>query len=57
VRLANQAKTIALGYIRREVGTPGREVMIGTEKAIVIQVPSSEKVGSQTEAALQQHPA
>jgi folate-binding protein YgfZ len=57
VRLADQAKTIALGYIRRELGTPGREVMIGTEKAIVIQVPSSEKVGSQTEAALQQHPA
>ena len=56
-RLANQAKTVALGYIRREVGTPGREVMIGTEKAIVTQAPSSEKLGSRKEVVLEQHPA
>lgn len=30
---------VALGYIRREVGTPGREVTIGTAKAAVIQLP------------------
>ncbi len=32
-------RTVALGYIRREVGVPGREVMIGTAKAAVIQLP------------------
>jgi folate-binding protein YgfZ len=33
------AKTVALGYIRREVGVPGREVMIGTTRATVIALP------------------
>jgi folate-binding protein YgfZ len=32
-------RTIALGYIRREVGVPGREVTIGTRKATVVQLP------------------
>ena len=32
-------KTLALGYIRREVGMPGREVTIGAAKATVIQLP------------------
>jgi folate-binding protein YgfZ len=32
-------RTIALGYIRREVGVPGREVTIGTATASVIQLP------------------
>lgn len=32
-------RTIALGYIRRELGVPGREVRIGTSKATVIQPP------------------
>lgn len=32
-------KTVALGYIRREVGVPGREVMIGTAAATVVQLP------------------
>jgi folate-binding protein YgfZ len=32
-------RTVALGYIRREVGTPGREVTIGSAKAAVIQLP------------------
>jgi folate-binding protein YgfZ len=35
----SDAKTIALGYIRREVGIPGREVTIGASKAIVVQLP------------------
>lgn len=34
-------KGIALGYIRREMGAPGREVMIGTSKATVVQLPLS----------------
>jgi aminomethyltransferase len=32
-------RTVALGYIRREVGNPGREVTIGTAKATVIPLP------------------
>ncbi len=32
-------RTVALGYIRREVGVPGREVMIGTMPARVISLP------------------
>jgi folate-binding protein YgfZ len=32
-------RTVAVGYIRREVGVPGREVTIGTAKATVVQLP------------------
>ncbi len=32
-------KTVALGYIRREVGVPGREIMIGTTRANAIALP------------------
>jgi folate-binding protein YgfZ len=32
-------RTVALGYIRREVGVPGREVTIGAAKATVISLP------------------
>jgi folate-binding protein YgfZ len=32
-------QTLALGYIRREVGLPGREVTIGSVKATVVQLP------------------
>ncbi len=36
---ASGERTVALGYIRREVGVPGREVTIGTANATVIQLP------------------
>jgi folate-binding protein YgfZ len=39
VRTASGEQTVALGYIRREVGLPGREVTIGAAKAIVTQLP------------------
>jgi len=39
---AGSTKTVALGYIRREVGVPGREVTIGTSKATVVQLPVAE---------------
>jgi aminomethyltransferase len=32
-------RTVVLGYIRREVGVPGREVTIGSVKATVVQLP------------------
>ena len=39
LRMPPGERTVALGYIRREVGVPGREVTIGTAKAAVIQLP------------------
>lgn len=36
---ASGQRTLALGYIRREVGVPGREVLIGAARAAVIQLP------------------
>lgn len=45
-------QTIALGYIRREVGVPGREVTIGTASAIVIQLPVQGVAPKQAEDSL-----
>jgi folate-binding protein YgfZ len=39
VPTASGERSAALGYIRREVGTPGREVTIGAVKAVVTQLP------------------
>jgi folate-binding protein YgfZ len=53
-------RTVALGYTRREVGVPGREVMIGAAKATVVQLPEgilSEGILSQHERPLEQRPA
>lgn len=44
LRLPNPAKTVALGYIRREVGTPGREVMVGGVKATVVALPVPQRI-------------
>jgi folate-binding protein YgfZ len=40
-------KTVALGYIRREVGLPGREVAIGASKASVMQLPFAGVLGDE----------
>jgi folate-binding protein YgfZ len=37
--LRSADKTIALGYIRREVGVPGRDVTVGTSPATVASLP------------------
>jgi folate-binding protein YgfZ len=57
LRFASGEKTVALGYIRREVGAPGREVSIGTSKATVIQLPVEEASLPQGEDSLLQHRA
>ena len=57
LRIASGDKTVALGYIRREVGVPGREVTIGAAKATVVQVPVADSVLLQDESSLEQHPA
>ena len=49
--------TIALGYIRREIGAPGREVMIGTTKAMVVQLPLRKEMLPRNESSLEQRPA
>jgi len=46
----NQA--VALGYIRREVGVPGREVTIGSHKATVTQLPLDTAASGQKENSL-----
>jgi folate-binding protein YgfZ len=45
-------QTVALGYIRREVGVPGREVTIGAAKATVVQLPLDGAALAQTEDSL-----
>jgi folate-binding protein YgfZ len=57
VQLNGREKTIALGYVRREVGVPGREITIGTAKATVVQLPISDSLLLQEERSLEQHPA
>jgi len=50
------AKAIALGYIRREVGTPGRAVTIGSFRATVVPVPIGNRALSE-EQAFEESPA
>ena len=45
-------RTVALGYIRREVGLPGREVIIGSVKATVIQLPLAGVASAQRDDAV-----
>jgi folate-binding protein YgfZ len=45
-------RTVALGYIRREVGVPGREVTIGAAKAMVTQLPMESVALGRTEDSL-----
>ena len=39
LRIASEEKTVALGYIRREVGMPGREVKMGDVTFTVVPLP------------------
>ena len=41
--LAGGLKTVALGYIRREIGIPGREVKLGSVAATVASLPFAEE--------------
>jgi len=55
VHMASGEKTVALGYIRRELGVPGREVTIGTISATVTQLPVHDSVARQEESSLEHH--
>jgi folate-binding protein YgfZ len=50
-------KTIALGYVRREAGTPGRQLLVGTFPVTAAQLPFDQSVLRQEEIAAEQHPA
>jgi len=50
-------KRIALGYIRREVGIPGREVMAGSIGATVVQLPWTQETSANLDGSLAQRPA
>ena len=54
MRMAGGERTVALGYIRREVGIPGKEVGIGPAKATVVQLPIEEAALSVTENTFHQ---
>jgi folate-binding protein YgfZ len=54
--VAGRNKIVSLGYIRREAGAPGREVMIGEIKAMVVELPLG-KASAQEKITLQEHPA
>jgi folate-binding protein YgfZ len=54
LRSPSGERTVALGYIRREVGMPGREVTIGSVKATVIQLPLEGVAPARVEASLLQ---
>jgi len=53
----NTEKTIALGYVRREIGNPGREVMIGGVNAAVVPLPVPEGLLTQDRGAPVARPA
>jgi folate-binding protein YgfZ len=57
LQLPRGNKTLALGYIRREVGVPGREVTLGAAKATVVQLPVTDSMLAQEERSLEQHSA
>jgi folate-binding protein YgfZ len=52
VRTGPAKQTVALGYIRREVGVPGRQVTIGTSSATVIQLPLESSASRQVDDAV-----
>jgi aminomethyltransferase len=52
LRAPSGDQTVALGYIRREVGVPGREVRIGTVKATVSKIPQDVAALGQAEVSL-----
>jgi folate-binding protein YgfZ len=57
VRFPNAEKTIALGYVRREIATPGREVMIGGVSATIVPLPVPEALLTQDRSAPVARPA
>jgi len=55
--MAGAERHVALGYIRREVGSPGREVLIGGIRATVVSLPLGDAVFEHREQSLEHRPA
>jgi folate-binding protein YgfZ len=55
LRSPTGGRTAALGYIRREVGVPGREVTIGAAKAAVSQLPMESLALGEAQDSLLHH--
>jgi len=47
LRFPNSEKTVALGYVRREIGNPGHEVMVGGVSATIVPLPVPEALLAQ----------
>ena len=56
LRAPNPEKTVVLGYIRREIANPGREVVIGGVKATIVALPALDRI-SEAQAAPVARPA
>jgi len=50
-----ESRTVALGYIRREVATPGREVEIGAAKGKVVSLPVGSDLLARNASTLERH--
>lgn len=48
-------KTVVLGYMRREVAIPGREVTIGSAKATVVSLPADVELLARNDHTLERH--
>ncbi len=57
VTFDGREKTVALGYIRREVGLPGREVTILGSKATIVQLPVGDELLVRGQPTFEQRPA
>jgi folate-binding protein YgfZ len=57
VNVLNGPRSVALGYIRREAGAPGKEVSIGSSRASIVQMPLSDSFLFEKSNSLQQRPA
>jgi folate-binding protein YgfZ len=57
IPVPNGKKTVALGYVRRELGNPGREVMIGGVNASIVPLPVPEDLLSRDQSAPIARPA
>lgn len=57
VQIADQKRVLALGYVRREFGRPGREVIVGATRARVANIPFRESELGPNEQSLAQKPA
>jgi folate-binding protein YgfZ len=57
IPFAGGEKNIAVGYVRRELGTPGRELFIGAVRARMVTLPFSEAELAQDAGILAQRPA